>query len=107
MDENARSARIWWSLAAALPAAATAGYYAFSASLPDCGPPRNTTLGQIYWFVPLTLLLLQSSSLAIAGFRTQRGIMQVAAVIALALLVTLFADAGILIYFFSVGNCGE
>jgi hypothetical protein len=33
--------------------------------------------------------------------------MQVAAVIALALLVTLIADAGILIYFFSVGNCGE
>lgn len=87
--------------------ASLAGYYAFQSALPDCGPPRNTTLGHIYWAVPLALLLAQSGVIARAGRIAGRSQTLTIVIVVLAGTVSVVGGAGIFLHFFAAGNCGE
>jgi hypothetical protein len=98
---------VFWSAVLGSVVVALGGYYAFEASVPDCGPPRNTTLGQIYWFVPLAILLAQSGVVAVIGRKTHRTPGIVITALVLALLLTLLGGALVLLHFYGLGDCGE
>ncbi len=87
--------------------AALAGYYAFESSLPNCGPPRNTTLGRIYWLVPLALLVAQTVVVAVTGRKTGRSPTATIAVVVLAAVVAVVGSVAIFLHFYAAGNCGE
>ena len=90
-----------------LPIVAIAGYYLFLHGLPACGPPRNTTLGAVYWWVPLGILFLQTLLLLLASMK--HGVVPRVAVVTIVVvaIVTVVADAGIWLHFFAAGDCGE
>jgi hypothetical protein len=98
---------VFWSVVVGAVATALAGYYAFESSLPDCGPPRNTFLGQIYWLVPIALIGAQSGVLGWAGIRTGRSLIVTIAVVVVAAVVALLGGTAIFLHFFAAGNCGE
>lgn len=105
-DQHGRRV-VFWTAATSAVAAALAGYYAFEASLPDCGPPRNTLLGRIYWLVPLALLTAQSVAVILVGRRTGRSAILTGAVVALTTVIALIGGVAIWLHFFAAGDCGE
>lgn len=100
-------ARVFWFAVPAAIIAALLGYLAFEASLPPCGPPRDTTLGHIYWYVPLALLIAVGSVVALVGRRTHRSSTALATALVAALFLTLVGDVVVWFAFFAAGNCGE
>ena len=97
----------FWSAVVGSIAVALAAYYAFAASLPDCGPSQNSTLGEIYWFVPLAILMGQSRAVALSGAKTARSRGVIVSIALLAAVVTVIGGVAIWIHFFIAGNCGE
>jgi hypothetical protein len=86
---------------------ALGSYLVFEASLPPCGPPRDTVLGRVYWFVPAALLIAQSGVVALMGHKTRRSSASVVTALVLALVMTLVGDLVVWFAFFAAGNCGE
>ena len=82
-------------------------YYAFEASVPKCGPPRNTFLGRIYWLVPLALLTAQSGVVALLGRKAGRSPIATVVIVLVAALIACLVGAAIWLSFFAAGNCGE
>ncbi len=86
---------------------ALAAYYTFLSSLPDCGPLGNTTLGRIYWFVPLGILAAQSGAIALGARITKRSLGVTVTVIAAAAVLAGLGGIAIFGHFFGAGHCGE
>lgn len=98
---------MFWSAAVCTVACAVGGYLIFQASLPLCGPPQNTFLGHIYWYVPLALLIAQTAVLAIVGRKTHRSTSAVLTALGVALVVTLVGDFVVFFLYYAAGDCGE
>lgn len=107
MIGHQRGRGLFWPGVVGAVIAALAGYYAFESGLPDCGPPRNTTLGQIYWLVPLALLVAQTFAVALTGRKTGRSPTATIAVVVLAAVIAVVGGLAIFLHFYAAGNCGE
>jgi hypothetical protein len=97
----------WLVSIAAVPLIAIGVYYAFLAAVPVCGPPRNSLLGQIYWYVPLAILVAEAAVLRGVGLNQGRRPAWIASSILLVAVITLAGDLVIFLAFFVAGNCGE
>lgn len=98
---------MFWSTVAGACACALVGYLAFDAALPVCGPPRNTFLGHIYWYVPVALLIAESGIVALVGRKTHRSSSALITALVMTVIVTLVGDLVVWFSFFAAGNCGE
>lgn len=107
MGAQDRDRTAFWVGVVGAVVAALAGYYAFESSIPDCGPAGNTTLGRIYWLIPLALLLAQSGAVSLSARKTGRSPTVTVAVVVLAAVVAVLGGAAIFLHFFIAGNCGE
>ncbi len=96
-----------WPAAVGSVVVAVACYFAFESSLPKCGPPGNTFLGEIYWLVPLVLLAAQGAVIALVCRKMGRSPMAIVVIALVAAVVACVLGAAIWIGFFVAGNCGE
>jgi hypothetical protein len=98
---------MFWFVAVCTVVCAVGGYLIFEASLSLCGPYRHTFLGDIYWYVPLSLLIAQTAVLIVMGRKTHRSSDEVVLAVGAALVVTLIGDVVIFFLYFAAGDCGE
>jgi len=98
---------VFWSAVAGSTVTAVGVYAAFLASLPDCGPSGNTTLGRIYSVVPLVIVLAEMITITLMGRRTHRSAGAVLVALVVAVIATLIFGALVFLLFYTAGDCGE
>jgi hypothetical protein len=88
-------------------AAAILGYYGYEAALPPCGPPTNSFLGDIYFLVPVALVVVEALVVAGLGSRRAWGRNRTVGSVLGAVVLTLIGGFFVWLHFFALGNCGE